>query len=127
MPISLFITYLVIGVVAGVLSGIFGIGGGILIVPALVYTAGFSQLSAIGTSLAVLLPPIGIAAALEYYNRGYVNIPAAIIIAVTLMTTAWLSARFTVKLNPVAVKIGFGVFLIILGGFILVQTAITKR
>jgi uncharacterized membrane protein YfcA len=127
MPVSLLITYILIGVIAGVLSGIFGIGGGILIVPALVYAAGFSQLSATGTSLAVLLPPIGLAAALEYYNKGYVNIPAAIIIAVTLMASAWVSAKFTVRLNPIAVKIGFGAFLVLLGGFIIVQTAMTKR
>lgn len=115
-----------IGVLAGGLSGIFGIGGGILVVPALVYIAGYSQLAATGTSLAVLLPPIGLAAALEYYRKGYVNVPAAITIASALMLSAWISAKFTVKLNPTAVKIAFGVFLIVIGSYTILQTVMKK-
>lgn len=72
-------TFIAIGLSSGVLAGIFGIGGGILIVPALMYVAGFSQKLAIGTSLAVLLPPIGIAAVLEYYRNGNVDFRAALI------------------------------------------------
>lgn len=126
MSLSSLAIYILIGILAGGLSGVFGIGGGILVVPALVYFAGYSQLAATGTSLAVLLPPIGLAAALEYYRRGYVNIPAAIIIASALMLSSWISAKFTVKLNPTAVKIAFGVFLVVIGMYTILQTVMKK-
>jgi uncharacterized membrane protein YfcA len=126
MSLSSLAVYIMIGIIAGGLSGIFGIGGGILVVPALVYIAGYSQLAATGTSLAVLLPPIGLAAALEYYRKGYVNIPAAITIASALMLSSWISAKFTVKLNPAAVKIAFGVFLVVIGTYTILQTVMKK-
>ena len=69
MAASAVIVYAGIGIVAGVLSGLFGIGGGVVIMPALIYLAGFDQHRATGTSLAVLLPPIGLGAAIEYYRR----------------------------------------------------------
>jgi uncharacterized membrane protein YfcA len=67
----------VIGLLGGFAAGLFGVGGGIVIVPALIYWAGFTQHKATGTSLAVLLPPIGLAAALEYYRHGNVDVRAA--------------------------------------------------
>lgn len=82
----------IIGLLAGVLSGLFGIGGGVVIVPALIYVAGFRQHMATGTSLAILLPPIGIAAAYEYYRHGNVNVRAAAIIAVAVLVGGWLGA-----------------------------------
>ena len=107
--------YVFIGVLAGVISGFFGIGGGIIIVPALIYLAGFSQLMATGTSLAVLLPPIGLAATLEYYKRGYVNWKAAIVIALCLFLSAWLSARFATRVNAAFLRLGFGAFITLIG------------
>ncbi|HEU4724800.1 MAG TPA: sulfite exporter TauE/SafE family protein, partial [Candidatus Eisenbacteria bacterium] len=77
MPEAPVFLLVVIGLLAGLLSGMFGIGGGVVIVPALVYVAGFRQHMATGTSLAVLLPPIGIAAAYEYHRYGHVNVRAA--------------------------------------------------
>jgi len=68
------ILFIAIGLAAGVLSGMFGIGGGIIIVPTLIYLCGFDQLKAQGTSLAILLPPVGILAFISYYKRGQVNI-----------------------------------------------------
>src|SRR5207237_9073586 len=65
-----------IGISAGFLSGLFGIGGGVIVVPALIYAAGFTQHKATGTSLAILLPPVGLAATLEYYRNGNVGIRA---------------------------------------------------
>ncbi len=126
MSFSSLAVYIIIGFLAGGLSGIFGIGGGILVVPALVYLAGYSQLAATGTSLAVLLPPIGLAAAMEYYRKGYVNIPAAITIASALMLSSWISAKFTVKLNPTAVRIAFGVFLVVIGIYTISQAVVKK-
>ena len=77
--------FIVIGFLSGIAAGFFGIGGGVLIVPMLIYWAGFNQHRATGTSLAVLLPPIGIAAVLEYWRNGNVDIRTAIYIAVAMM------------------------------------------
>jgi len=104
------IIFCLIGIAAGLASGFFGIGGGIIIIPALVYFAGFSQLSAIGTSLAILLPPVGLMAAIEYYRHGHVNIRAALIIAACIFVTAWISSIFANKLPQNMIKFMFGVF-----------------
>lgn len=104
------IVFCLIGIAAGLTSGFFGIGGGIIIVPALVYFAGFSQVTAIGTSLAILLPPVGLMAAIEYYRHGHVDIKAALIIAACLFVTAWISSIFANKLPQNTIKFMFGVF-----------------
>lgn len=107
--------YIFIGICAGLASGLFGIGGGLIIVPGLIFLAGFSQLSATGTSLAVLIAPVGIAGAIEYYRRGNVNITAAIIIAISLLISALLSARLAHRINPNYLRLAFGVFIILVG------------
>jgi uncharacterized membrane protein YfcA len=112
------ITLLAIGLVAGVLSGIFGIGGGVLIVPALMYLLGYSQKMAIGTSLAILLPPVGIAAVFEYYTAGDVDVRAAIAIAIMLILGGWLGAKTANQINVQTLKLAFGVFMMGLGGYI---------
>jgi uncharacterized membrane protein YfcA len=104
-----------IGLVAGVLSGVFGIGGGVVIVPALIYLAGFRQHMATGTSLAILLPPVGIAAVLEYYRHGNVNLYAALIIAVTLTIGGWFGAVVANRLAGPYLRLAFGVFVMALG------------
>ena len=111
-----------IGILAGLASGIFGIGGGIIIVPMLVYFAGFSQLNATGTSLAVLLPPIGLMAVMEYYRRGHVDIRAAIIIALCLFIGAWISSLFANRMPQQMLKFLFGIFLSIMGIYIAIST-----
>ena len=110
---------LMIGLSAGLLSGLFGIGGGVLIVPALVYGLGFSQKLAVGTSLAILLPPVGIAAVLSYHRNGYVDFKAAIIIALMLVLGSWIGAQFAEYLNAKQMKLMFGIFLIFLSGYII--------
>jgi len=92
------IMLILIGLVAGILGGILGLGGGIIIIPALVFLLGFSQHQSIGTSLAVMLPPIGIFAAYNYYNAGYVNLKYALIVAVAFMAGSWLSSKFALSL-----------------------------
>jgi uncharacterized protein len=114
--------FIIIGVVAGTLMGVMGIGGGIVIVPALVYLAGFSQTAAIGTSIAILLPPLGLAAAIEYYRNGHIDIKAAIIIASIMILTSWISSRFAVKINPSYLKIIFGSFIVIIGVYMIFTT-----
>lgn len=114
-----FLCLALIGLSAGVLSGLFGIGGGILIVPALMYGLGFSQKLATGTSLAILLPPVGIAAVMEYYRQGAVDIKAAMIIAVMVVAGGWFGSKFSAGFDPVTMKLFFGIFLILLGGYII--------
>jgi uncharacterized protein len=111
-------TFILIGLAAGLMAGFFGVGGGIIIVPALVYLAGFSQHAATGTSLAILLPPVGLAAVIEYYRRGHVNIKAAVVIAVCLFLAAWLSSHLAQKVNAVYLKLAFGIFIIVMGSYI---------
>jgi uncharacterized membrane protein YfcA len=104
-----------IGLAAGLLSGLLGIGGGILIVPALVYLAGFSQLTATGTSLAILLPPVGLAAVLVYYRHGNVDVRAAVCIAVCMFLTAWIGSRLALKVGVVYLRLLFGIFISVVG------------
>ena len=107
--------FVVIGLLGGVASGLFGVGGGIVVVPALIYWAGFSQHMATGTSLAVLLPPIGVAATIEYYRHGTVDVRAAILLAVTMFLGAWLGAYFANQMKGPHLRLLFGVFLSVLG------------
>ena len=104
--------FVLIGLTAGVVSGMFGVGGGLIIVPALVLLAGFTQHRATGTSLAVLLPPIGIAAALEYYRHGNVSVRAALLIAAALLAGAWVGAFLANKISGPHLRLSFGVFML---------------
>jgi uncharacterized membrane protein YfcA len=115
MSTASFLVLAAIGAAAGLLSGLFGIGGGVVIVPALIYFAGFDQRSATGTSLAVLLPPVGLGAAIEYYRHGGVNIPAAAIVAVSLLIAGWVSAMFATRISENYLRLAFGVFVIGVG------------
>ena len=110
---------ILIGLSAGMSSGLFGIGGGVLIVPALVYLLDFPMHRAIGTSLAVLLPPIGAAAVYAYYRAGHIDWQAAVILAGTVFIGAWLGAMVATNLNENWLRNLFGVFLIALGCYTL--------
>jgi len=111
--------YVLIGGLGGVASGLFGIGGGVIVVPALIYWAGFSQHQANGTSLAVLLPPIGVAATIEYYRHGHVNLPAAALIAASLLVGAWGGAVIANHLREAYLRLAFGVFVCVLGVYLI--------
>ena len=113
------IILVLIGLVAGMSSGLFGIGGGVLIVPGLVYLLDFPMHRAIGTSLAVLLPPIGAAAVYAYYRTGHIDWRAALILAVTIFVGAWIGARLATNLSENWLRTLFGVFLIGLGCYTL--------
>jgi uncharacterized membrane protein YfcA len=119
MPHPSFALLFAIGVFAGILSGLFGIGGGVVIVPALIYVAGFRQHVATGTSLAVLLPPIGVAAAYEYYRNGNVNIRAAAIIAVAILIGSWLGAVIANRMAGPQLRLAFGIFVVALGVYLI--------
>jgi len=107
--------YLLLGLAAGILSGFIGIGGGILIVPALVLIFGFSQQQAQGTSLAILLPPVGILAAWTYYQHGFVDSKVALIIVIGFIAGGWIGARYATALSNEALGKFFGVVLVVIG------------
>ncbi len=114
MPI-LSLGFLLIGVLIGAVAGMFGLSGGVLVVPALVYLCGFSQKMATGTSLGMLLPPIGILAFLQFYRAGYVNVTAALLLIAGFLVGSYLTASFTVGLPDVLLKKLFGGLLIVIG------------
>jgi uncharacterized membrane protein YfcA len=116
--VSEWVLFVIIGICGGVASGLFGIGGGIVIIPALVYWAGFSQHKATGTSLAVLLPPIGIAATLEYYRKGNVDLRAALIIAAAMLVSAWGGALLANQMKGPHLRLIFGVFVTAVGVYL---------
>ena len=108
-----------IGLTAGVVSGLFGVGGAILIIPGLVLLLGLSQHAAQGTSLAALLLPVGFLGALQYYKRGELNVPYAAIIAIGLFFGAFLGAKLAGTMGDLALRRAFGVFLLLVAARLL--------
>jgi uncharacterized membrane protein YfcA len=107
------LTFLAIGLAAGVLSGLFGIGGGILIVPALLLLAKMEPIKATGTSLGALLLPVGALGAYEYYKNGNVDVKASLLLAAGLFLGAFVGAKLAHTLSPVMLKRAFSVFLVL--------------
>ncbi len=110
-----FFLLLLTGLIAGVAAGFFGIGGGLVIVPALVYILGFTQHKATGTSLACLLPPLGIGAVYEYWRKGNVDIRAAAIIGSMLLIGGWLGGKYANRINGAQLSFAFGIFAVVAG------------
>lgn len=113
------LTFVQIGILGGLFAGFFGVGGGIVIVPALIYWAKFSHHKATGTSLAVLLPPIGLAATIEYYRHGNVDVRAALILAVTMFLGAGIGAYFANRISGPHLRLLFGVFVLGMGVYLI--------
>lgn len=111
MTTQLIIILLLIGLSSGILSGLVGVGGGIIIVPALVFFLGFSQQQAQGTSLGLLLLPIGILAVWNYYSNGLIDMKIIGIMAISFVIGGWLGSKLAVSLSEVAVKRIFAVVL----------------
>ena len=107
--------YILLGLVSGSLSGLIGIGGGVLIVPALVFLFGFSQHQAQGTTLAMLVPPIGIFAAWAYYKQGFVDIRVAAFLAVGFIVGSWFSARYVSNVPNELLEKMFGIAIVLIG------------
>ncbi len=112
MDLSTLFILVAIGVVAGILSGFIGIGGGIIIVPGLIYFLGLPQHTAQGTSLLLMLPPIGILAAYNYHKAGEMNVSYAIVIAVAFIIGGFFGSKISLKLSPHTVKFFFGVLML---------------
>ncbi|GAB1371693.1 sulfite exporter TauE/SafE family protein [Candidatus Kapaibacterium sp.] len=109
------IILLLTGLSAGMLSGVLGIGGGIIVIPVLVLILGFSQQMAQGTSLALLLPPIGLFAVINYYKSGFVDFKAAGLMIVTFIIGSYFSSKFATNIDENMLKKIFGIFLVIYG------------
>ncbi len=112
MSITTIVILILIGVVAGAFSGLIGIGGAIFIIPALVYFLGTDQITAQGTSLAIMLPPIGLLAVMNYYKAGAVNLNYSQIIAGAFFMGGYLGSKFAVSLPQDVLKKVFALILI---------------
>jgi hypothetical protein len=108
-----------IGLVSGVASGLFGVGGAIVMIPGLVMLLKMSQHAANGTSLAALLLPVGLLGAIEYYRRGEVNVPYALLLALGLFVGALLGAKLAGVVSDLTLRRAFGVFLLLVAGRLL--------
>ena len=105
--------YVLLGLVAGILSGLIGVGGGVMIVPVLVLLFGFSQHKAQGTSLALLLPPTGLLATWTYYQKGFVDLKAAALICVGVFVGGWAGGKLANSLSSVVLEKVFGVAMLL--------------
>ncbi len=109
------ILLIIIGIIAGVLAGLFGIGGGIVIIPALIYLFGMNQHQAQGTSIAFLLLPVGILAFMNYYKAGHINIKYAAILAATFVIGGYFGSKLAINISDINLKRFFAVFIILVG------------
>jgi uncharacterized membrane protein YfcA len=108
------VSYVLLGVIAGVFSGLIGIGGGVIIVPVLVFIFGLSQHEAQGTTLALLVPPIGVLAAWAYYQQGYVNLHIAALICVGFFFGGLLGAKIATGMTDITLERVFGIALLLI-------------
>ncbi|NRA10664.1 MAG: sulfite exporter TauE/SafE family protein [Crocinitomicaceae bacterium] len=111
MSTQTIIILIIIGLCAGVLSGFVGVGGGVIIVPALIYVLGMSQYEAQGTSLFVLLLPVGILAVMNYSKEASINWKFGLIISLTFVVGGFVGSKIALKINPAYVKLIFGVLM----------------
>jgi len=122
MDIQTLLLLLCIGLLAGIASGFVGIGGGMIIVPALVFGLGLSQHMAQGTSLAMMIPPIGIIAVMSYYKAGQVQLEYAGVLALTFVLGAWMGSKWALRINPSVVRLVFGLFMLFAAGRLILKS-----
>jgi uncharacterized protein len=114
MNLTTLIILVIIGLMAGVFGGMFGVGGAVIMIPALVYFLGVDQHTAQGTSVAIMLPPIGLFAAYNYYKAGQVNIWYAVIIAMAFLIGGYFGSMIALKLPENLMKKIFGIVLFLI-------------
>jgi len=115
MSLNEILTLALIGLSAGIVSGMLGVGGAIIIVPALVLFFGMTQHQAQGTSLAILLLPVGFLAFWNYYKQGYVNFKFALIVMLAFFVGGYLGSVIAIHVSEKLLKTGFGILIVILG------------
>jgi uncharacterized membrane protein YfcA len=111
--------FIVLGLIAGALSGLIGLGGGVFIVPALALFFGFSQHRAEGTTLAMLIPPIGILAVVPYFKNGWVDLRAAALICAGFVLGGWIGGQLAVSVPELILRRIFAGFLLVIAGRLL--------
>jgi hypothetical protein len=113
LTITLVIVLLIIGFASGMLSGLIGVGGGIIMVPALVFFLAFSQKEAQGTSLGILLLPVGILAVIKYYKEGYIDTRVVLLVSLGFVLGGYFGSKLALSLSEAAVKKIFAVVMIL--------------
>src|SRR5665811_1191873 len=105
---------IVIGILSGILAGVFGVGGAIIVIPALVFILGLSQHEAQGTSLAFMLPPVGILATWNYWKEGQVNWKIALILSLTFVVGAYFGSMLSINIPDKLLRRFFGALLFVM-------------
>ncbi|MFW5645078.1 MAG: TSUP family transporter [Bacteroidota bacterium] len=113
MTVAEILILIATGLLAGFVGGTLGVGGGIIMIPVLVFVIGMSQHNAQGTSLATMLAPIGILAVINYYKAGHVNIKFALILMITFIIGSWFGSKWAVNLPDRTLKQIFGILMMI--------------
>ena len=121
MSTSVLLMLIAIGIVTGIMAGMLGIGGAIIMIPALVYIIGLEQHMAQGTSLAVMLPPVGIIAAYNYYKAGAVNIKFALILAAAFIIGSYFGSKLALNIPQPVLKKIFGLLLLLVAAKMLMS------
>ena len=114
MSVTHLIILIVIGILSGLLAGVFGIGGAILVIPALVFILGLSQHEAQGTSLAFMLPPVGILATWNYWKEGHVNWKIALVLSLTFVIGAYFGSQLSINISDKMLRRVFGVLMLVI-------------
>ena len=114
MDIQIILILLLVGLAAGMLSGMVGVGGGIIIVPCLVYFLGFSQKMAQGTSLGLLLLPVGILGVIQFYKSGNVDVRVVLIIATAFLAGSYFGSRWALSLPQDSLKKIFAIVMLVI-------------
>jgi uncharacterized membrane protein YfcA len=120
MTAQTIVLLVLVGLLAGVLSGLVGLGGGVIIVPALVYVLGFSQHQAQGTSLGILLLPAGIFAVMNYYRKGYIDLKVVGILFVGFLIGGWVGSQLSLNIDEKMLKKVFAIALLLIAGRVLI-------
>jgi len=114
MDIQIILILLLVGLAAGMLSGMVGVGGGIIIVPCLIYFLGFSQKMAQGTSLGLLLLPVGILGVLQFYKSGFIDVRVVLIIGAAFVAGSYFGSRWALSMPQDSIKKIFAVMMLII-------------
>jgi uncharacterized protein len=121
MSTSVLLILIVIGIITGIMAGMLGIGGAIIMIPAMVYFLGLTQQTAQGTSLAVMLPPIGVIAAYNYYKAGQVNIKFALILAAAFIIGSYFGSKIALNVPQQVLKKVFAALLLLVAAKMLLS------
>jgi uncharacterized protein len=114
MDVQTILIIILVGIAAGILSGLVGVGGGIIIVPALVYFIGFSQKTAQGTSLAMIMLPVGIFGVIQYYKQGHVDYKIVGILAIGFLAGSFFGSKIALSISQETLKKVFAILMIII-------------